>query len=163
MFNLFLFAIRYVTFTSIITHCETKQEDLKNLFLPFFPFLMCTYWNAGEGNWRRLPRDAKATAIGSEFCWPWNVHRRSGLCENKVLLQQEEPFLFQSISKDLSFLEMVNLWEIFQGIKKLHGDKHFTLVRGIIMDKLVRKGQSYIYTTVPKPCLEKDDCSQKNP
>lgn len=29
--------------------------------------------------------------------------------------------------------------------KKLHGDKHFTLVRGIIMDKLVRKGQSYIY------------------
>lgn len=69
MFNLFPFGICYVTFTSIITHCETKQKDLKKIFfLPFFLFLMCTYWNAGEGNWRRLPRDAKATAIGSEFC-----------------------------------------------------------------------------------------------
>lgn len=63
IFNLFLSSTSYVKFISILRQCEAKEKVLKTFFLVSF-----TYWNAGEGNWRRLPRDAKATAIGSEFC-----------------------------------------------------------------------------------------------
>lgn len=83
----FAFSLRVLTICS---------PNLCSALTRFLAFYFSTYWNACEGNWRRLPRNAEAAAVGGELGRPWNGHRGCGLLHRKQNTVMKEHFSSES-------------------------------------------------------------------